>query len=381
MRGDYGRRPAVQSLLRSGRIRLLAHRTRADRCPRLLVLRRQAVLAARSGRHLPALGGARGRPAGVAGHRRRHCTGGVALATAPENRARAAGGAFVLYRYAVPRTAASWTSTSCCFPTRRTSISTWPVSASRRWLSRRRQGNGGTPPHRCSASQRCECGAHCPGAWPRWATLSWRHASLYSDGSRFFAHIVSYNATARDAHLNLGSELLSRNRLDEALDAYRIAEEQRPDDCKPAYGAGLTLFQLGRLEEAEVGYLRRIAPVSTLRQGPYGFRGAAARSAALRGGSASVGRGTRNPTSQRERVRTSGPHASTSRRRDRGARQHRTSACHRTVRPSRTGNLGSIDRRLSERVRHRPVVEQGTTRRPAHMARTFNLPARMPSST
>ena len=89
-------------------------------------------------------------------------------------------------------------------------------------------------------------------------TLSWRHASLYRDGSRFFAHVVSYNPTARDAHLNLGSELLSRNRLDEALDAYRIAEEQRPDDCKPAYGAGLTLYHLRRLEEAADGYLQAL---------------------------------------------------------------------------------------------------------------------------
>ena len=89
-------------------------------------------------------------------------------------------------------------------------------------------------------------------------TLSWRHASLYRDGSRFFTHVVSYNPTARDAHLNLGSELLSRDRLDEARAAYRIAEEQRPDDCKPAYGAGLTLYRLGRLEEAEAAYVRAL---------------------------------------------------------------------------------------------------------------------------
>ena len=89
-------------------------------------------------------------------------------------------------------------------------------------------------------------------------TLSWRHASLYSDGSRFFAHVVSYNPTARDAHLNLGSELLSRNRLDEALDAYRIAEEQRPEDCKPSYSAGLALHHLGRFEDAESAYLRAL---------------------------------------------------------------------------------------------------------------------------
>ena len=89
-------------------------------------------------------------------------------------------------------------------------------------------------------------------------TLSWRHASLYRDGSRFFAHVVSYNPTARDARLNLGSELLSRNRLEEALDAYRIAAEQRPDDCKPPYGAGLTLYHLRRLEQAAAGYLRAL---------------------------------------------------------------------------------------------------------------------------
>ena len=89
-------------------------------------------------------------------------------------------------------------------------------------------------------------------------TLSWRHASLYQDGSRFFAHIIAYNPNARDAHLNFGSELLSRNRLEEALDAYRIAEKQRPEDCKPPYGVGLTLHHLGRFEEAEVAYLQAL---------------------------------------------------------------------------------------------------------------------------
>ena len=88
--------------------------------------------------------------------------------------------------------------------------------------------------------------------------LAWRHASLYRDGSRFFAHVVSYNPTARDAHLNLGSELLSRNRPEEALDAYRIAEEQRPDDCKPPYGAGVALYHLGRIEESEDAYVRAL---------------------------------------------------------------------------------------------------------------------------
>ena len=89
-------------------------------------------------------------------------------------------------------------------------------------------------------------------------TLSGQHATLYADGVRFFTHVVSLHPTARDAHLNLGSELLSRNRLDEALHAYRIAEEQRPGDCKPPYGAGLTLYHLGHIEEAEYAYQRAL---------------------------------------------------------------------------------------------------------------------------
>ena len=48
------------------------------------------------------------------------------------------------------------------------------------------------------------------------------------------------------------------HRVDEALDAYRSAEEQSPDDCKPVYGAGLALHRLGRLEDAEAAYVRAV---------------------------------------------------------------------------------------------------------------------------
>ena len=89
-------------------------------------------------------------------------------------------------------------------------------------------------------------------------TLTWRQASLYRDGVTFFTHVVLHNPRAREAHLNLGSALLRWNSLDEALNAYRIAEEQRPEDCKPPYGAGVALHHLGRIEEAESAYLRAL---------------------------------------------------------------------------------------------------------------------------
>ena len=89
-------------------------------------------------------------------------------------------------------------------------------------------------------------------------TLTWQQAANYRDGITFFRYLVAHNPAAREAHLNLGSALLRWNRMDEALAAYRIAEEQRPDDCKPPYGAGLALFHLERLDEAGQAYLRAL---------------------------------------------------------------------------------------------------------------------------
>lgn len=89
-------------------------------------------------------------------------------------------------------------------------------------------------------------------------TLTWQQAANYRDGITFFRYLVAHNPAAREAHLNLGSALLRWNRLEEALAAYRIAEEQRPEDCKPPYGAGLALYHLERLNEAEEAYLRAL---------------------------------------------------------------------------------------------------------------------------
>ena len=89
-------------------------------------------------------------------------------------------------------------------------------------------------------------------------TLTWRQAALYRDGITFFRYVVAHNPRAREAHLNLGSALLRWNRLEEALAAYRVAAEQRTQDCKPPYGAGLALHHLRRPAEAEQAYLRAL---------------------------------------------------------------------------------------------------------------------------
>ena len=52
--------------------------------------------------------------------------------------------------------------------------------------------------------------------------------------------------------------MLKWDYLKEALDAYRAAGEQRPDDCKAPYGAGIALYRLGRLDETEEAYRRAL---------------------------------------------------------------------------------------------------------------------------
>ena len=265
--------------------------------------------------------------------------GGGSLAAAPENRARAAGRVTVLWRYVGPRSRLRGFPITCWFPSSRTAISISQVSASPRWLSRRRQGDWwhSAAPAYCPATLRMGCSLFW--SWPYWARCRGGArvcTAMDPDSSLMSTHVISYNPTARDAHLNLGSELLSRNRLDEALDAYRIAEEQRPDDCKPPYGVGLTLYQLGRWEEAEVAYLRALELCPR-----YGKTLTDLRSCGSISSATTMLCGLRQPHSrpapQRRSVGAPGPRASTSGKRRPSSRQHQLRS------RSRGGPLGRVE--------------------------------------
>ena len=89
--------------------------------------------------------------------------------------------------------------------------------------------------------------------------LTWRQASIYQDSETFWRHIIALNPQARNAHLNLGSALQKQGRYAEALDATRVAVEQRPDYFKTHVLLGAVLTALERFEEAETHLHRALA--------------------------------------------------------------------------------------------------------------------------
>ena len=88
------------------------------------------------------------------------------------------------------------------------------------------------------------------------ATLTWRQSGVYRDEIALFGHVVSLNPAARDAHLNLGSALLTAGRIEDGIEASRIAADQRPETAGPLANLGRGLLAQERFDEAEV-YLRQ----------------------------------------------------------------------------------------------------------------------------
>ena len=132
-------------------------------------------------------------------------------------------------------------------------------------------------------------------------TLTWQQASLYRDGITFFNYVIARNPHARYAHLNLGNALLKWNHLEESLEPYRVAMEQLPDDYKPHFGAGLALYHLNRLDEAEQAFGSALKAQPVPRALPRGPRARTARPDALRRGSGT--RADRDQTGSAERRR------------------------------------------------------------------------------
>ena len=64
--------------------------------------------------------------------------------------------------------------------------------------------------------------------------LTWRQAALYQDDETFFRHIIKHNPQARNAYLHLGYALYLQERVEEAVDAARVAVPATARSCQGA---------------------------------------------------------------------------------------------------------------------------------------------------
>lgn len=80
---------------------------------------------------------------------------------------------------------------------------------------------------------------------------TWAHQMVWLNDESLWRHVVEHNPQARNAFRYWGVALGEQERDEEALAAFRLAIQQRPDDPKVHINIGSTLNMLERHKEAE----------------------------------------------------------------------------------------------------------------------------------
>ena len=99
------------------------------------------------------------------------------------------------------------------------------------------------------------------------SAVTWRQAGIYRDQLTFFEHVVARNPEAAGAHLNLAQALIDEGRLEEAVQAGKVAVEQRPDSYDAHINLAIALGNLERFDESE-RHLRRAVEIAPEESAP-----------------------------------------------------------------------------------------------------------------
>ena len=94
------------------------------------------------------------------------------------------------------------------------------------------------------------------------APLTWKQAAIYQDAETLWADTLSKNPTCWMAHNNLGTVLLQRGKIEEAIGQYEEALRIRPDLAVAQNSLANALLEAGHVQEAIEHYEQavRIAP-------------------------------------------------------------------------------------------------------------------------
>ncbi len=90
------------------------------------------------------------------------------------------------------------------------------------------------------------------------AVVTFQRNEIYTDPVRLWANAVKNAPRKARPYLSLGSALVGKGRLEEAMDQYYKALQIEPNYAEVQYNLGLTLNRKGRLEEAISHYLEAI---------------------------------------------------------------------------------------------------------------------------
>jgi tetratricopeptide (TPR) repeat protein len=79
---------------------------------------------------------------------------------------------------------------------------------------------------------------------------AWKQTAYWQNSETLWTHALACTTRNDMAHNNLGSDLLQKARVDEAMTHFQKALEIQPDYAEAHMNLGLAFFQLGRREEA-----------------------------------------------------------------------------------------------------------------------------------
>jgi tetratricopeptide (TPR) repeat protein len=84
------------------------------------------------------------------------------------------------------------------------------------------------------------------------AVLTWRQATMYGDIERLWRITLARNPECWMAHTNLGTVLLEKGQVDEAIVHYRAVLQMQPNYWDDEYNLGTALLSKGEVDEAIV---------------------------------------------------------------------------------------------------------------------------------
>jgi tetratricopeptide (TPR) repeat protein len=89
-------------------------------------------------------------------------------------------------------------------------------------------------------------------------TLTWKQCGMYANAGTLWLETIRLNPGCWMAHYNLGTDLLQKGRVDEAITHFQESLQIKPDDAEAHNNLGNALLQKGKTDEAMVHFQKAL---------------------------------------------------------------------------------------------------------------------------